>query len=154
METLKSASVQKKRPVWAVLYFYQVYSAEEFLVKKRLKKHVNVQTMWACKIKNTQELYCILFLFFFLIWRWFILYEMYQSMILAINACNVSLKLIKKWPVNEDSYASVNTAGHSSMWNYHGNNKGGPCTWKNPFSLFLKHRWSCTWMKMACTFTF
>ena len=38
METLKSASVQKKRPVWTVLYFYQVYNAEKFLVKKKKKK--------------------------------------------------------------------------------------------------------------------
>ena len=35
METLKSASVQKKRPVRTVLYFYQVYNAEKFLVKKK-----------------------------------------------------------------------------------------------------------------------
>ena len=37
METLKNASVQKKRPVWAVLYFYQVYNAEKFIVKKKNK---------------------------------------------------------------------------------------------------------------------
>ena len=39
--------MQKKRPVWAVLYFYQVYNAEKFLVKKKQKleraNHMSMQ---------------------------------------------------------------------------------------------------------------
>ena len=30
--------MQKKRSVWAILYFYQVYNAEKFLVKKKWNK--------------------------------------------------------------------------------------------------------------------
>ena len=51
--------LQKKRPVWAVLYFYQVYNAEKFLVKKKKqqlkKKHVSVQN------KEPKGLHCIFF---------------------------------------------------------------------------------------------
>ena len=49
VETLKRASVQKKRPVWTVLYFYQVYNAEILLVKTEKKKQKRYKNTWACK---------------------------------------------------------------------------------------------------------
>ena len=72
MEPLKSASVQKKRPVWAVLYFYQVYNAEKFLVKKKetKKKKKNKKKRERANhmsVQNKEHTGTVLFCLFFVV---------------------------------------------------------------------------------------
>ena len=129
-----------------------------------------MQTIWACKINNTRGLHCFFFVFFFLIWRWFMLFEMYCNMLnvwflqLMPATCQTQTdrktdRSIDLLQTDRKTDRSMKTA--MQMWTRLGIAlcKLIMVTTKvdlapeEPFSLFIKHRWPCTWMKMACTYT-